>query len=196
MLTLKDLGQEELLELLEYVKELRSTGLSYSKIAKRIAEERGVKVSKTTVLRWCKGKHNPFGKIKVVNLKPSPPLAYIVGVYFGDGSISLNDYKYRIRLKVVDKEFAEAFAEALREIGTNPQFYEESDGRRKRFVAEATSKSLYKFLEKPKEELFEVAKAYPREFLKGFFDSEGYVYLDPKLRKFHMFQFGTMSWNS
>ena len=34
---------------------------------------------------------------------------------------------------------------------------------------------MYEFLRQPKERLFEVAKEYPAEFLRGFFDSEGCV---------------------
>ncbi|NJE26330.1 DNA endonuclease [Thermococcus sp. MV5] len=174
MRSLRDLGQEELQELLKYINELRKIGLNYSQIAKRALEEKGIKISRVTISRWCKGEHDPFNKIKFVNLEPSPSLAYIIGVYFGDASINIHgNYKYRVRLKVIDKEFAEAFARALKEIGANPRIYEESDGRRKRFVTEATSKGVYYLLNKPKEILFEIARTHPTEFLKGFFDSEG-----------------------
>ncbi|KPU63942.1 DNA endonuclease [Thermococcus sp. EP1] len=180
MRSLRDLGQEELQELLGYINELRKRGLNYSQIAKRIMEEKGIKISRVTVARWCKGEHNPFNKIKFVNLEPSPSLAYIIGVYFGDASISLYEkYKYRVRLKVVDKEFAEAFKDALADIGANPRVeYEKDKNRSNRWCVEATSKSLYMFLKQPKEKLFEIAKEYPKEFLRGFFDSEGYVYVD------------------
>lgn len=174
MLRVKDLGQKELEVLVNYVRGLRNYGLSYSEIVERVYMEKGVKISKATVLRWCKEKHEPFNKIKLLDLSPSPALSYILGAYFGDVTIGIGQkYKYRIRLKVVDREFTEAFAKALKEIGANPRIYEESDGRRNRFVTEATSKGLYQFLNKPDEELFEVAKEYPIEFLRGFFDSEG-----------------------
>jgi len=174
MRSLRDLEQEELQELLEYINELRRKGVNYSQIAERIMNEKGIKISRVTISRWCKGRHNPFNRIKVVNLEPSPSLAYIIGVYFGDASVNIyGNYKYRVRLKVVDKEFAEAFARALKEIGANPRIYEESDGRRKRFVTEATSKGLYCLLNRPKDVLFEIARNHPTAFLKGFFDSEG-----------------------
>jgi len=173
MRRLKDLGQNELEELVNYVRELRGSGKGYSEITRIVFAEKGITVSRATVLRWCKGKHEPFNKIKLVKLEPSPHLSYVIGVYFGDGSIGLSEHKYRIRLKVVDREFAEAFARALEDIGANARVYVESDGRRDRFVAEATSKFLYMFLKQPKEALFEVAKEYPQEFLRGFFDSEG-----------------------
>ncbi|HDD31860.1 MAG TPA: DNA endonuclease [Thermococcus litoralis] len=180
MRAVSDLGQKELQALLEYVKDLRKSGLSYSEIAKRTLEERGIKVSKATVLRWCKAQHNPFSRTKTVNLEPSPSLAYVIGVYFGDASVGVHgNYKYRLRLKVVDKEFAEAFARALKEIGAKPHMgYENNITRSGRWYVESTSKSLYMFLKQPKEKLFEVAREYPKEFLRGFFDSEGHVYVD------------------
>ncbi|MCD6558809.1 MAG: hypothetical protein J7K57_02890 [Palaeococcus sp.] len=51
-------------------------------------------------------------------------------------------------------------------------------GMRQRWYVEVASKSLYTFLKQPKEKLFDVAKEHPREFLRGFFDSEGYTFVD------------------
>ncbi|MCD6189481.1 MAG: DNA endonuclease [Thermococcus sp.] len=180
MRSLRDLEQEELQELLEYINELRRKGVNYSQIAERIMNEKGIKISRVTISRWCKGRHNPFNRIKVVNLEPSPSLAYIIGVYFGDASVNIyGNYKYRVRLKVVDKEFAKAFARALKEIGANPCMgYENNATRSNRWYVESNSKALYMFLKQPKEKLFEVAREYPKEFLRGFFDSEGHVYVD------------------
>ncbi|MCD6144048.1 LAGLIDADG family homing endonuclease [Thermococcus sp.] len=184
MRTIKELDQEELQDLLEYVKDLRKRGLSYSEIVKRILEEKGIKVSRPTVLRWCKGQHNSFAKLKPVNLTPSPALSYIIGAYFGDASISFYEYKYRIRLKVIDKEFVEAFARALEDIGANYRVgYENNPTRSDRWYVESTNKFLYMFLKQPKERLFEIAKEYPKEFLRGLFDSEGCVYLEPTNKK-------------
>ncbi|WP_240912153.1 MULTISPECIES: hypothetical protein [unclassified Thermococcus] len=99
MRRLKDLNQEELHEIMEYASELRNNGLSYSEISKAIAEDKGVKISKATVIRWCKEMHNPLNRIKEVNLKPSPDLSYAIGVYFGDASVNADKrYRYRIRL--------------------------------------------------------------------------------------------------
>ncbi|ALM75016.1 LAGLIDADG family homing endonuclease [Thermococcus barophilus] len=177
MRRLKDLNQEELCRIMGYAIELRNNGLSYTEISKAIAKNKNVKISKATVIRWCKEMHNPFNKIKRLNLSASPELAYIIGVYFGDASLSKRSNSiYRIRLKVVDKEFAEAFRDALIGIGLNPKLgFENDKNRSSRWYVEANSKSLYMFLNQPKEELFEVAKEYPREFLRGFFDSEGSV---------------------
>ena len=176
MRRLKELNQKELEDLIRYVHELRENGLSYSSISSTIAKEKGIKVSKATVLRWCKGLHNPFNRTKALNLHPSSALAYIIGVYFGDGSILATGYKYKFKLKAIDKEFVERTAKCLREIGANPTMgYEENKSRSNRWYVEVASKSLYTFLKQPKEKLFDVAKEHPREFLRGFFDSEGAI---------------------
>ncbi|WP_227805374.1 LAGLIDADG family homing endonuclease [Pyrococcus kukulkanii] len=181
MRSLKDLSPQEVEKVREEVRRLRKEGLSYSKITEIIKEEYGVGISKATVMRWCKGESDPLRKVRRINFE-SPSLAYVVGVHLGDGSVSLDDrYRYRIRLKVVDREFAGAFAEALKDIGLRPSLYWENDSSRVgRWVVEAVSKELYMFLSGPREKLFEVAGRWPVEFLRGFFDSEGSVSISKK----------------
>ena len=170
--------------IIEEAKALRQKGLSYSEIA-RILRAKGVEVSRVTVMRWCKGLHDPRNRLNSVKLDPSPELAYVIGVMFGDGCVGFRRagraYRYRIRLKVVDKDFAEEFKRCLEALGLKPSLRLERDKTRcDRWCVEANSKILYEFLKRPKEKLFEVAKKYPIEFLRGFFDSEGTVYLNPK----------------
>lgn len=120
MRKLKELEPWEIERIQNRVRELRSCNMSYSRIRERITNEFDVSVSKATVLRWCKEMHNTFNKLRRAKLEPSPALAYIVGVYLGDASVSENAYKYRIRLKVVDIDFADAFWKALKNINVNP----------------------------------------------------------------------------
>ncbi len=174
MRKLRELAPWEIERIQNRARELRSHNMSYSKIKESIADEFDVSVSKATVLRWCKGTHNTFNKLRRARLEPSPALAYIVGVYLGDASVSENAYKYRIRLKVVDRDFAEAFWNALKDIAVNPWIgFEHNRGRSYRWCVEVTNKDLYMFLSRPKEKLFNIVRTYPREFLRGFFDSEG-----------------------
>jgi len=177
MRKLKDLTSLELDSIKERILQLRESGLSYSEIRNVIKAEFEVSISKATVLRWCNGTHNPFNKTKRVNLNSSPELAYIIGVYLGDASLTQTArYQYRIRLKVVDRDFAESFEKALKSIGANPRTgFEHNSGRTNRWWVEVTNKELFMFLRGPKERLFEVGRAYPRKFLRGFFDSEGTV---------------------
>lgn len=79
-----------------------------------------------------------------VRLEPSLKLAYVIGVMFGDGSVSFRksgrSYKYRIRLKVVDREFAEEFKRCLEALGLKPSLRLERDRSRcDRWCVEANS---------------------------------------------------------
>jgi len=135
MRTLRDLSPSEVEEVQKRALQLRELGMSYLKIVAELAREFKVSVSKATVLRWCKGTHNTFNKIKRLNLEPSAELAYVVGVYLGDASVSERDYQYRIRLKVVDRDFAESFERALKSLGANPRrgFEQRNRGRANRW---------------------------------------------------------------
>ena len=109
-------------------------------------------------------------------------------ILFGDGNLNFKksgrSYKYRIRLKVVDREFAEKFKRCLEALGLKPSIRLERDRSRcDRWCVEANSRVLYEFLSQSKEKLFEIARIYPVEFLRGFFDSEGCVYLDINRKK-------------
>ncbi|NJD99341.1 DNA endonuclease [Thermococcus sp. LS1] len=188
MRKLKELTPWEIGTIQNRVFHLRESGMSYSKIRETIMTEFNVSVSKATVLRWCKGTHNTFNKTKRVNLKPSPELAYIVGVYLGDASVSeTGNYQYRIRLKVVDRDFAQNFERALRAMGANPRTgFERNRGRADRWWVEVTNKELFMFLKGPKERLSKTAGTYPKEFLRGFFDSEGTVVFNRKSRTLYV----------
>ncbi len=188
MRTLRELSQSEIEVIQRRTTELRENGMSYLRISEQIGKEFNLRISKATVLRWCKGTNNTFNKTKRVRLDPSPELAYIVGAYFGDASATEgSNYRYKVKLKVVDREFAEVFRRALGGIGLNPRMGFENDKTRTgRWYVEVTSKGLFRFLTGPRKGLFEVAKAYPREFLRGFFDSEGTVVFNRKSRALHV----------
>lgn len=119
-----------------------------------------------------------------VNLSPSPVLSYILGVIFGDGCIYYNDKRqsWGVRLDAKDKGFVEEFREALKLLDLRPRFYtrEYRYGKhnftRKLYYTVADTKALAEFIKKIKTaitELEEIVKPYPREFLRGFFQSEG-----------------------
>ena len=88
-----------------------------------------------------------------MDLSPSPELSYIIGVYFGDGNIYYRKKTgaYYFRVKVVDKDFAEVVKDDLIKIGLNPTVsHIEEKTRSNRWYVEASSKSLYKFLNQNK----------------------------------------------
>ena len=101
-------------KLCHLVLELRREGLSYSQIIERMEAEQGVILRKSHVSEWINGKHKPFGYVKAFDAKPSPELAYVIGVKMGDASMSFSrNYNYMLKLRVTDKEFAEEFSRCL-----------------------------------------------------------------------------------
>lgn len=112
-------------------------------------------------------------------LEPSPELSYVIGVHLGDGSLhKKGNGKYVIKLKVIDREFAEAFAKALEKLGIGATVgFERNPSRVDRYYAEGSNKALFQLLSGPRETLFSLASQYPPEFLRGFFDSEGFPWV-------------------
>lgn len=78
-------------EIFERAKALRKKGLSYSGIQSVVSEEYGFSPSKSMLSEWLRGKHHPLGSANRFAAEPTPELAYVVGVEFGDGSISRKD---------------------------------------------------------------------------------------------------------
>ncbi|ADT83871.1 homing endonuclease-like protein [Thermococcus barophilus MP] len=78
----------------------------------------------------------------------------------------------------MDKGFAETFLN-----GVNSTFgFERDTSRVNRWYVEASNKELFMFLNKSIDKLIETAGNYPADFLRGFFDSEGYPIIEAKNR--------------
>ncbi|MDG6981579.1 MAG: hypothetical protein JRN51_10785, partial [Nitrososphaerota archaeon] len=88
-------------ELYDLVISLRRKELTYSQIIERVLQQRGVRLRKSHISDWVNGKHQPYGSTLEFEPIPSPELAYVVGVVKGDGSISVQKWSYRIRLRVI-----------------------------------------------------------------------------------------------
>ena len=115
--------------------------------------------------------------------KRSKELSYVIGALLGDGQIKVekNHYQYKVRLRVKDKEFAEKFAVCMQKILQQKvpnKIFTELDrtrGNRRRFVASVSSKIFVKFLIRNKNNLLQFVRPYSKDFLQGFFDSEGFT---------------------
>lgn len=143
-------------------------------------------------------------------------LAYIYGVLVGDGSISKETGTYRLTLNVIDEDFAHHFSETVeRWCGFRPSYkirimkYDHSlpNGRRikcvsKMHVVRVCSKQLGEFLldkgkfgtynwEVPQNIVESNDKQIICNFLKGVFDSDGYVVLSGHSRRIELEMFFT-----
>ncbi len=92
---------------------LRKNSLTYSQIISEVRREFGVNLSKSTVSDWVRSKHSPLGRVSYFRPVACPEFAYIIGVETGDGSLNVNQYNYRIRLKATDLDFVQEFNRCL-----------------------------------------------------------------------------------
>jgi intein-encoded DNA endonuclease-like protein len=137
-------------------------------------------------------------KIIEPSLTPSHELAYILGVLLGDGFLfkrkydnkkrKKKGYAYEVRLAVIDRVFAEEFAEGLRKIGLNPKIYYQKrtpnesvfsykHNVKNRWLVIAISKKFYEFFKSlSMDNLQDITIGFESSFLKGFYESEGGVY--------------------
>jgi intein-encoded DNA endonuclease-like protein len=171
----RDLAQR--MQLFDAVKKYRAEGKSYNAIIAAVEEEFHVRLSKSHVSNWTTGKNLPDGSVTKFVPVPTTSLCYVIGVMQGDGSMSIcGDHNYRLKLRVTDNDFAQAFAGAigivLNKTGPPVRFHTKTNA----WHVDVSSLLLQQFLRRPLEELrptIEHCDECSGAFLRGFFDSEG-----------------------
>lgn len=162
---------------------------NYGKIP---TEEIAERVRKSIAAVWQKAQQLNLRILeKEFDRSPSPTLAYILGVVYGDGSVGKfrkrkkerkwagGEFSYKVQLQVVDKEFAESFKAALENIGLNPHLSKvvpKRTNERNRWGVVANSKPFYSWFKNLTYEdvwLFLKTREMKREFIRGFYESEG-----------------------
>jgi len=147
------------------------------RIARELSAEYGLRVCPMTVSHWINGNRKP-AIMNIFRDEASPQLSYIIGAALGDGC-SL-EKSGCVKLEVTDKDFAQVFNSSMarlfnREV-SNKIFVRRFEGDRlPLFVVKHNSKQLTNLLRLPMKKLLDLAFAFPREFLRGFFDAEGHV---------------------
>lgn len=157
----------------------RGEGLSYNAIIAAVEKEFGVRLNKSTISNWVREDHVPDGSVTKFEPKPTEALAYVIGATLGDGSTAITgDHEYMVKLKVKDKDFAEAYSVAIGRIlhRTPPRL--RWNPKRSYWEVEVSSLLLLQFLRQPIEALAPSIGHCDRcsgAFLRGFFDAEGSV---------------------
>ena len=148
-------------------------GWGFIKIAKNLS------LPNDLVRHWLYHGRNPInsGNPNFFIQKASSELSYLIGVKFGDADLTLKrKHSERggrtIRLRAKDKDFVSKFASITTKILKKDEPYKVSleNGQ---YKACAYGYQLYEFLNKPLIDLQSSIEAFPHEFLKGLFDSEG-----------------------
>jgi DNA endonuclease len=164
----------------EEVLHLRQKSYSYRQIMDEIKKGHGVSLSKGTISNWTRELHSPLQAGHRFIPKPTPELAYVIGVETGDGFLNVmsETYRYRIRLRAVDREFVEAFNQAVAKVlRCRPHRLWKGRATRE-FEVEYGSYFLHRFLLQrleDKKAFVEHDEMCAAAFIRGFFDSEGCV---------------------
>jgi len=170
------------------VRRLYREGLGYKRVRKELLRRFEFAVPLSTIACWVRGIHTPFGPMPAlrpnhyphrVDLKPSPELAYVIGVVLGDGYVCRTGYNYLCCLMVKDREFVEEFARSLSVVLGRPvrvTLYKP----RGRYTVQIRSRELYELLRKPRDTLrlkdyIEHCTRCIAAFLRGLCDAEGSV---------------------
>lgn len=101
-------------------------------------------------------------------------LSYVIGVLLGDGWIYNKNHTYFISLEANDKFFCNNFKMALSKLNLNPCMFVKKKGWR----VVATSKLFYLWVKSLTiKKIRKFVLKYPHEFLRGFYESEGCLYI-------------------
>lgn len=173
-----DIPLEIRFEVYERSKELRGRGLTYSQVRSTLLDSYGFAPSKASLSEWFRGIHHPLGSANRFFAEPTPELAYVIGVKFGDGSINIKGYNRRIRLQSIDWKFVREFDRCVSTVLHTEEHTLWAHKKRREIHVEARSVLLYNFLRQSLNDLqpwIEHCEKCVSAFLKGFFDSEGTV---------------------
>ena len=123
---------------------------------------------------------------RACNIAYNPSLAYICGVYFGDGSIQDTGAKSLFSLTTIDLDFAEyvrnCFEPFVGELlGGISQYQDARKGRSRTYIMRVHATDfcdLVKRICDSKQQIPEFVfdhHSFKKSFVEGFFDSEGWV---------------------
>ena len=143
--------------------EERHPDWGYARIASEIRRRLGVRVPEATVRSWVAGKSRP----SIIPIRMCPELGYIIGALMTDCKRS-----DEVVLRVTDLDFALTFREALR-AATGMEYGVRWDESERRWIVRLRGSPL-RYIARAG--LWSaVGYCYPREFLRGAFDGDGFV---------------------
>jgi len=157
--------------------ELAKRGLGGIRIARKLSNTYSLKICPGTIDHWIYDDRHPRLR-NIFKERPSPALSYIIGANKGDGCTLVSSGC--VKLEVTDKDFAEMFNAKMAELFSRERsntvlVRKFKDERLPLFIVKYSSRQLMKLLRMPLKTLLKLAFAFPRDFLRGFFDAEGHV---------------------
>lgn len=163
---------------------LRRQGLSYRNIVERIQRVDKIRLTTSHVDYWVRGVKSPLRTLNKFTANPTSELAGVIGGMLSDGDRHLyktqkGSYAYEIRLRVKDREYAEAFGYDLAKVlGREKPCKPHRNRSDQRWTAKACSVLLFKHLDKHWHGLrsdIEANEVCVARFLRRFFDGEACI---------------------
>lgn len=155
----------ERIRLYKEARRLEASGLSHSRISKILGLGSG------QISYWLVRGAPPHYERYDPDLTPGPELAYLVGFWLGDGRNAGREKKVRFKLadewqiNYVSRLVARLLDREAKAIVNERPFY----------VVDYDTSILYDYLSQPVEKLIGCIQPFKADFLRGFFDAEGYV---------------------
>ncbi|MDK2371896.1 MAG: LAGLIDADG family homing endonuclease [Candidatus Korarchaeota archaeon] len=147
--------------------------MSYREIQRIVEREHGIKISKSHISYWIRGLHTPLNEpYNHVDTSKESELAWIAGMFVGDGSIKINRKGHFLVLKVKDRELAEAAASKLAVVLEREKQYAVNRMGDGRYYVQVQSRELVGHLVRWDNILSHLERS-PKEFIQAFFDCEG-----------------------
>jgi len=134
-------------------------------------------IPRSTIQHWIKGESKPPSMRWRPDSKDIEILSYILGVLDGDASsLETTNYRYKVKLEAIDREFVDTFSKALSKLLGKPYKKPIKLGNG-RYYIEYHSKAFYtwhkKLTKQEKQKIIEHNKETVRQYLRGLYDSDG-----------------------
>ncbi len=140
-----------------------------------IEEEYGIGLSESNISYWVRGIHIPEREAyNKPDFSKKEEISWLAEIFAGDGTINVSKEGKKLRLKVKDRELAEEASKVFARVMGREKPYAVgrfSDGR---YYVEVSSRELADHLLE-REKVLMYLEESPLEFLKAFFDCEGYI---------------------
>lgn len=184
---LRELLIEDRVALLTRAFDLKHQGVSLTAIGNELNLHLG------TISRWFNFKRCPFGRFNYASLEPSTELAWLVGLILGDGSIRIKKHKdgnYHVIQLQMSKHncfLVEKGANVIGKLlGKQPPIYSWRHplAHDEMYGWDICHKQFYEYLEPAGAgnfiPLLPLIDNYPFDFLRGLYEADGWISIDPR----------------
>lgn len=161
----------------EKIRRLYKQGLKQKEIADQVGISQQY-VSRLMKKFGIKAKNHSERHRQLIDLTPTPNLAYIVGALKGDGDVvdRPDSRHYFLRLRVASKPFAESFKKAVKKQGLHPNMWFTENDHKGIYTVTAASQQFVRWYPKLNLTKFLKNKKLQIAFLRGFYEAEGGCY--------------------